>query len=134
MKSAGFNRMWRYKHTATINNMDVGLAKKTWNREDQSVLLSWNTWKDHYKQNGYNIRGVMTVMWMTMKLFVWLLANLGVTLTVWTDTCLFAKKIFMMVGGSSALNLSLLSRGVGEITKNGHEKIDVVFEPQVIYR
>ncbi|XP_078324775.1 uncharacterized protein LOC111122773 isoform X8 [Crassostrea virginica] len=39
----------------------------------------------------------------------------------------------MMVGGSSALNLSLLSRGVGEITKNGHEKIDVVFEPQDYY-
>ena len=36
-----------------------------------------------------------------------------------------------MVGGSSALNLSLLSRGVGEVSKNGHEKIDVVFEPQV---
>ncbi|XP_061188991.1 titin homolog isoform X2 [Saccostrea echinata] len=39
----------------------------------------------------------------------------------------------MMVGGGSALNLSLLSRGVGEITKNGHEKIDVVFEPQDYY-
>nr|XP_034301535.1 titin homolog isoform X8 [Crassostrea gigas] len=38
-----------------------------------------------------------------------------------------------MVGGSSALNLSLLSRGVGEISKNGHEKIDVVFEPQDYY-
>ncbi|KAK3082961.1 hypothetical protein FSP39_010092 [Pinctada imbricata] len=39
----------------------------------------------------------------------------------------------MMVGGSSALNLSLLSRGVGEVSKNGHEKIDVVFEPQDYY-
>lgn len=31
----------------------------------------------------------------------------------------------------SALNLSLLSRGVGEVTRNGTEKVDVIFEPQV---
>jgi len=31
----------------------------------------------------------------------------------------------------SALNLSLLSRGVGEIKRNGSEKVDVIFEPQV---
>ncbi|XP_053386726.1 uncharacterized protein LOC123538660 isoform X23 [Mercenaria mercenaria] len=30
----------------------------------------------------------------------------------------------------SALNLSLLSRGVGEVTRNGSEKVDVIFEPQ----
>ncbi|XP_052234781.1 uncharacterized protein LOC127847142 isoform X2 [Dreissena polymorpha] len=30
----------------------------------------------------------------------------------------------------SALNLSLLSRGVGEIKRNGTEKVDVIFEPQ----
>ena len=36
-----------------------------------------------------------------------------------------------MASSGGALNLSLLSRGVGEISKNGHEKIDVVFEPQV---
>ena len=35
-----------------------------------------------------------------------------------------------MASSGGALNLSLLSRGVGEISKNGHEKIDVVFEPQ----
>lgn len=34
----------------------------------------------------------------------------------------------MMVGGSSVLNFLLLSWGVGEILKNGYEKIDVVFE------
>ncbi|KAL5005681.1 hypothetical protein ScPMuIL_016839 [Solemya velum] len=32
--------------------------------------------------------------------------------------------------GTSTLNLSLLSRGIGEISTNGHEKVDVVFEPQ----
>ena len=31
----------------------------------------------------------------------------------------------------SAVNLSLLSRGIGEIKRNGHEKIDVVLEPEV---
>lgn len=31
----------------------------------------------------------------------------------------------------SALNLSLLSRGVGEVKRNGTEKVDVIFEPQV---
>lgn len=36
-----------------------------------------------------------------------------------------------MASSGGALNLSLLSRGVGEISKNGHERIDVVFEPQV---
>ena len=36
----------------------------------------------------------------------------------------------MSVGGG-ALNLSLLSRGIGEVKNNGHEKVDVVFEPQV---
>ena len=36
-----------------------------------------------------------------------------------------------MASSGGALNLSLLSRGVGEISENGHEKIDVVFEPQV---
>ncbi|XP_063412882.1 titin homolog isoform X2 [Mytilus trossulus] len=35
-----------------------------------------------------------------------------------------------MASSGGALNLSLLSRGIGEISKNGHEKIDVVFEPQ----
>ncbi|XP_052813457.1 uncharacterized protein LOC128240716 isoform X10 [Mya arenaria] len=30
----------------------------------------------------------------------------------------------------SALNLSLLSRGVGEVKRNGTEKVDVIFEPQ----
>ncbi|KAL3855495.1 hypothetical protein ACJMK2_014703 [Sinanodonta woodiana] len=34
----------------------------------------------------------------------------------------------MSTGG--ALNLSLLSRGVGEVSRNGHEKVDVIFEPQ----
>ena len=31
----------------------------------------------------------------------------------------------------SAVNLSLLSRGIGEVKRNGHEKIDVVLEPEV---
>ena len=35
-----------------------------------------------------------------------------------------------MSGG--ALHLSLLSRGIGEVSKNGNEKVDVVLEPQVI--
>ena len=31
----------------------------------------------------------------------------------------------------SAVNLSLLSRGIGEVKRNGNEKIDVVLEPEV---
>ncbi|XP_069107555.1 uncharacterized protein [Argopecten irradians] len=38
-----------------------------------------------------------------------------------------------MAGSGGALNLSLLSRGVGEVSKNGHEKIEVLFEPQDYY-
>ena len=34
-----------------------------------------------------------------------------------------------MVG--STLNLSKLSRGIGEVKNNGHERIDVVLEPEV---
>ena len=34
-----------------------------------------------------------------------------------------------MAGGT--VNLSLLARGIGEVKKNGHEKIDVVLEPEV---
>lgn len=29
------------------------------------------------------------------------------------------------------INLSLLSRGVGEVQQNGHEKIEVKLEPEV---
>ncbi|XP_035824075.1 titin homolog [Aplysia californica] len=36
-----------------------------------------------------------------------------------------------MTGG--ALNLSLLSRGVGEVHKNGHEKVEVFLEPEDYY-
>ncbi|CAL1539826.1 unnamed protein product [Lymnaea stagnalis] len=36
-----------------------------------------------------------------------------------------------MTGG--ALNLSLLSRGVGEVHSNGHEKVDVYLEPEDYY-
>jgi hypothetical protein len=36
-----------------------------------------------------------------------------------------------MSGGSGALNLSLLSRGIGEVHANGHEKVEVVLEPSV---
>ncbi|KAK6960788.1 plectin-like isoform X6 [Biomphalaria glabrata] len=36
-----------------------------------------------------------------------------------------------MTGG--ALNLSLLSRGVGEVHSNGHEKVDVFLEPEDYY-
>jgi len=36
-----------------------------------------------------------------------------------------------MAAGAGTLNLSLLSLGVGEDSSNGHEKVDVVFEPQV---
>ena len=32
---------------------------------------------------------------------------------------------------SAHLNLSLLSRGVGEVQQNGHEKIEVKLEPEV---
>lgn len=32
---------------------------------------------------------------------------------------------------AGAVNLSLLSRGVGEVKRNGHEKVDVVLEPEV---
>ena len=35
----------------------------------------------------------------------------------------------MMAG--SAVNLSLLARGIGEVKQNGHERIDVVLEPEV---
>ncbi|XP_021368961.1 titin homolog [Mizuhopecten yessoensis] len=38
-----------------------------------------------------------------------------------------------MAGSGGALNLSLLSRGVGEVSKNGHEKVEVLFEPQDYY-
>ena len=31
----------------------------------------------------------------------------------------------------SLLHLSLLSRGVGQVKRNGHEKVDVVLEAQV---
>ncbi|XP_064598097.1 uncharacterized protein KIAA2012 homolog [Liolophura sinensis] len=34
------------------------------------------------------------------------------------------------MSGGSALNLSLLSRGIGEVSRNGHEKVEVVFEPE----
>lgn len=33
------------------------------------------------------------------------------------------------MSGAGALNLSLLSRGVGEVQKNGHEKVEVFLEP-----
>ena len=33
--------------------------------------------------------------------------------------------------GGGALNLSLLSRGIGEVHKNGHEKVEVFLEPEV---
>ena len=35
---------------------------------------------------------------------------------------------------SSQVNLSLLSRGIGSIKTNGHERVDVVLEPEVRYR
>ncbi|XP_050419088.1 titin isoform X2 [Patella vulgata] len=35
-----------------------------------------------------------------------------------------------MVGGGTALNLSLLSRGIGEIQQNGHERVEVFLEPE----
>ena len=31
----------------------------------------------------------------------------------------------------TTLNLSLLSRGIGSVRKNGHERVDVVLEPEV---
>ena len=35
------------------------------------------------------------------------------------------------MSGGGALNLSLLSRGVGEVQRNGHEKVEVFLEPSV---
>ncbi|PVD38884.1 hypothetical protein C0Q70_01509 [Pomacea canaliculata] len=37
------------------------------------------------------------------------------------------------MAGGGALNLSLLSRGVGEVQKNGHEKVEVFLEPSDYY-
>ncbi|XP_067685707.1 uncharacterized protein KIAA2012-like [Haliotis asinina] len=37
------------------------------------------------------------------------------------------------MAGGGALNLSLLSRGVGEVQKNGHEKVEVFLEPEDYY-
>ncbi|XP_071103771.1 uncharacterized protein KIAA2012 homolog [Haliotis cracherodii] len=37
------------------------------------------------------------------------------------------------MAGSGALNLSLLSRGVGEVQTNGHEKVEVFLEPEDYY-
>ncbi|ESP00764.1 hypothetical protein LOTGIDRAFT_238518 [Lottia gigantea] len=36
----------------------------------------------------------------------------------------------MVGGGGQTLNLSLLSRGIGEVQQNGHEKVEVVLEPE----
>lgn len=38
----------------------------------------------------------------------------------------------LTMAGGGALNLSLLSRGVGEVQTNGHEKVEVFLEPEVI--
>ena len=35
------------------------------------------------------------------------------------------------MAGSSVVNLSLLSRGIGKVKKNGSEKVDVQFEAEV---
>ncbi|XP_070186843.1 uncharacterized protein KIAA2012-like [Littorina saxatilis] len=37
------------------------------------------------------------------------------------------------MSGGGALNLSLLSRGIGEVQKNGHEKVEVFLEPSDYY-